>query len=90
MLKLDLDWRAERFIEKRPPKHRGQIFRKLDALCIDPFPPDCSKLSGYSLLRADIGEYRITYRVEGPFLRVYVVGKRNDDEVYKQLERLGG
>lgn len=90
MRKLDLDWRAERFIDKRPPKHRGQIYRKLDASCENPHPPDSKALAGYSLLRADIGEYRITYRIEEPFLKVYIVGKRNDGEVYKRLERLGG
>ena len=90
MLKLDLDHRAEKFVERRPPKHRGQIYRKLDALCEDPHPPDSKKLGGYALLRADVGEYRITYRVEEELLKVYLGGKRNDDEVYKQLKRLGG
>ena len=90
MLKAKLEPSARKFIEKRPPKHRGQIVRKIDGLCQDPFPPDSKLLSGYSLLRADIGEYRITYRVEESILHVYVVGKRNDDEVYKQLKRLGG
>lgn len=88
MLKLDLDWRAERFMGKRPPKHRAQIYRKLDALCENPHPSDSKALGGYSLLRADIGEYRITYRVEEPYLKVYVIGKRNDDEVYKKLKRM--
>lgn len=90
MLKLDIDERTVKFIEKRPPKHRGQIYRKLDSLCENPHPPDSKQLGGYSLLRADIGEYRITYRVEQSFLCVYLVGKRNDDEVYKRLKRLGG
>lgn len=90
MLKLDLDRRAEKFIDARPPKHRGQIYRKLDSLCENPYPPDSKALGGYSVYRADIGEYRITYRVEEPFLRVYVVGKRNDNEVYKRLKRIGG
>jgi len=90
MLKLNLEERPERFIEKRPPKHRGQIYRKLDSLCENPYPSDSKRLGGYALLRADIGEYRITYRVEGEFLKVYLIGKRNDDEVYKQLKRLGG
>ena len=90
MLRARLEPLARKFIEKRPPKHRGQIVRKIDALCQNPFPPDSKPLAGYTLVRADIGEYRITYRVEDQVLHVYIVGKRNDDEVYKQLKRLGG
>ena len=90
MLRPKLEPSARKFVEKRPPKHRGQIVRKIAALCENPLPPDSKKLAGYSLYRADIGEYRITYRVEDSVLHVYVIGKRNDDEVYKQLKRLGG
>ena len=90
MLKLNLEGRPERFVEKRPSKHRGQIYRKLDSLCVDPFPPDSKKLGGYALLRADVGEYRIAYRVEGEFLKVYLIGKRNDNDIYKRLKRLEG
>lgn len=90
MFKLELEKRATKFIEGRPKKHRGQIYRKLAALCVDPFPPDSAPLGGYALLRADVGEYRILYRVEEDFLRVYLIGKRNDDEVYRKLKRLNG
>jgi mRNA-degrading endonuclease RelE of RelBE toxin-antitoxin system len=37
--------------------------------------------------RNDVGEYRIVYDVQGDTLRVLVVGKRNDDAVYKALKR---
>ena len=53
----------------------------------DPEPPD-SSLIGYPYRRADIGEYRIVYRVEGDCLKVALIGKRNDDEVYRQLKSL--
>jgi len=36
----------------------------------------------------DCGEYRIIYYVDGEVLRVPLIGKRNDDEVYKRLQRL--
>ena len=88
MLKLDIDHRSEKFINGRLPKHRGQILRKLESLCLDPYPPDSKMLGGYSILRADIGEYRIAYRVEESYLKVYMIGKRNDDDVYRRLKRL--
>ena len=54
----------------------------------DPEPPDSSPLVGYPYRRADIGEYRIVYRVEEDCLKVALTGKRNDDEVYRQLKNL--
>lgn len=45
-------------------------------------------LKGYDLRRADVGEYRLIYSVESDVLRIFVIGKRNDDEVYKKLRRL--
>ena len=38
-------------------------------------------------MRADVGEYRIIYTVENDTLNVFVIGKRNDAEVYKKLKR---
>ena len=39
------------------------------------------------MLRVDSGEYRIVYTVTEDTLRVVLIGKRNDDEVYRRLER---
>ena len=52
----------------------------------NPEPHDSKELLGYPFSRADIGEYRIVYRVEGDILRVAFIGKRNDD-VYRQLTK---
>jgi mRNA interferase RelE/StbE len=38
--------------------------------------------------RVDIGEYRVVYSVVDDVVEVLVVGKRNDDEVYKLWERM--
>ena len=35
-----------------------------------------------------IGEYRIIYRIQEDILKIALIGKRNDAEVYRQLERL--
>lgn len=90
MLSLHLDDQAKRFISKRTPKHAGQISNKIAALCENPDPPDAKGLKGSEYHRADIGEYRILYHVFNGLLYVRLVGKRNDNEVYKQLERLEG
>jgi len=53
-------------------------------------PPDSEHLTGFPYRRASIGEYRIIYRVEEETLRIPLIHKRNDDEVYKRLKRMGG
>ena len=90
MLELDLKHRASKFMRKLPPKHRRQIAEKIVSLRHEPLPPDSEQLKGLDYRRADIGEYRVIYRVEGNTLLIPLVGKRNDDEVYKKLKRLGG
>lgn len=73
------------------PKHARQVLLKVLDLCANPRPADSKNLKGTTgdFLRADVGEYRIIYRVEGDALKVVLVGKRNDDEVYKEMKRRG-
>ncbi|MEK6577686.1 MAG: type II toxin-antitoxin system RelE/ParE family toxin [Bdellovibrionota bacterium] len=89
MLKIDLSKRALKFLSKLPPKQARQLATKILELRTNPEPPDSSKLKGYdNYRRADFGEYRIVYFVQEDVLMIYLVGKRNDDEIYKQLKRL--
>ena len=89
MLKIDLSRQAEKFLKQITPKHGKQVAKKLMELRVDPRPPDSWPLKGeYSTYRrADVGEYRIIHRVDGDILRAVVIGKRNDDEVYRMLRR---
>lgn len=68
-----------------PPKQFRQIIRKVFDLLENPRPHGSEELRGYPFLRNDAGEYRIIYDVKGDTLRLIVVGKRNDAEVYRQL-----
>jgi mRNA-degrading endonuclease RelE of RelBE toxin-antitoxin system len=52
----------------------------------DPLPPDSIEMKGYPFRRTDTGEYRIVYRVESDCLKVSFIGKRNDDEIYRQIK----
>ena len=90
MLRIDLHKPAARFLDRLPPKHRRQLSVKVHQLAADPHPPDAKPLKGFacSYLRATAGEYRIVYGVEDDTLHVFIIGKRNDDEVYRQLRRL--
>ena len=90
MLRIDLHRPVAKFLDRLPPKHRRQLAVKIHQLAADPNPPDAKPLKGFDCpyQRATAGEYRIIFGVEGDILHVFVIGKRNDDEVYRQLRRM--
>ena len=86
-----LSKRARKFLGRLAAKQVRQITTKIDKLCADPRLHDSETLRGYpGLLRNDQGEFRITYRYTDATLFVILVGKRNDDEVYRALRRYMG
>lgn len=89
MLKVDFDRSALRFLKTRTPKHSKQIALKIVDLRRDPESHDSRELKGKlaSYRRADVGEYRIIYFVKENTLHIPLIGKRNDDAVYRQMER---
>ena len=89
MRKLDLTSRSRKFLAGLPPKQFRQIVTKIFALMEDAEPPDSKSLAGFPYRRADVGEYGIIYRTHSDVLKLALIGKRNDDEVYRELDRLG-
>ena len=87
MLTLNITKQVRNFLDQLDPKRFRQVANKIFSLMENPAPPDSCQLSGYPYHRTDIGEYRIIYRVEKDCLNVALVGKRNDDEIYKMLKR---
>ena len=92
MLKLDPSRQAQKFltdVQQANPKHARQLGYKLHALLEDPPPPAARLMRGEprGYLRADAGEYRLIYRIEGDALKLARVGKRNDAEVYHAFTR---
>lgn len=75
------------------PKVAAQIARRVLMLGLEPLPQDSAELAGYQgLRRVDSGEYRIVYRYHelSDVAEILLIGKRNDDEVYRRLRRLMG
>ena len=90
MRQLDLKLKVKKFIESLPNKHQRQVKNAILALQENPLPHDSKKLIGYEpYRRVDIGEYRIIYRYDEveENIMVVLVGKRNDDAVYRIAER---
>ena len=82
-----LSKQAQKFLKRLPPKQAAQISRAILSLKTDPLPPDSKKRKGAPLYRVDIGEYRAVYDYDEQTATVYIVGKRNDSEVYRLLQR---
>ena len=91
MAKLDGLKTVLDFLKGLQPKVAAQIAKKTLSLNIDPLPADSKQLKGYiGYYRVDCGEYRIVYRFQPKedLVEIILVGKRNDDDVYKKLDRL--
>lgn len=88
MLRIEVNKRAEKFIRKLPAKQARQIIAKIIELRSNPKPHDSKPLKGHEQMwRTDVGEYRIIYFVrDSVLLVIFLVGKRNDDDIYKQLK----
>ena len=79
------------FLKGLRPKIAAQIAKKVLSLNLDPLPNDSKQLKGYAnFYRVDSGEYRIVYQFlpKQDLVKIILVGKRNDDDVYKKLNRL--
>ncbi|MDO8587107.1 MAG: type II toxin-antitoxin system RelE/ParE family toxin [Armatimonadota bacterium] len=89
MLRLRLSRTANSFLTTRQPNHQRRIAARIQTLRADPSPTDSIALkgAGQPFKRADIGEYRIIYRVEADTLFVAAIGKRNDAEVYRRFRK---
>lgn len=86
--KLALQSGVIKELKSLPPKHCKQVALAILGLLQNATPHDSAPLVGHSPWhRIDIGEYRVIYRFDSDAVYVSLVGKRNDDEVYKLLRR---
>ncbi len=85
---LNLHERVVSSLRGLPPKQFRQVVNKMFELMTNPRPHDSCDLVGSSYRRVDVGEYRICYQIVNEVVRVVIVGKRNDNEVYRLLKRL--
>ena len=89
MRKLALSKNVAGFLGDLQAKQFKQVLGKILSLLSDPAPADSQPLKGFlDLRRTDIGEFRIVYRFDDNTAAISLVGKRNDDEVYKKLRNL--
>lgn len=88
MLKIRLSKRADKVLAGLPAKHARQIAQRISHLAENPDALPSVELKGYApWRRAKSGEYRIIFQVANGELLIGLIGKRNDDEVYRLIER---
>ncbi|OQY01091.1 MAG: hypothetical protein B6I26_05705 [Desulfobacteraceae bacterium 4572_130] len=88
MRKINITKSAEKFIKKLPSKQYRQVVGTILSLIENPCPHDSKQLKGSSKYqRVDIGEYRIVYHFDKNTVYIAIVGKRNDNEVYKRFKQ---
>ena len=87
-LSIVLSKRSIKFLKAIHPRHAKQLKVRILSLKAEPFPHDSKNLVGHPFHRVDAGEFRIVYKVDAEIIYITLVGKRNDDDVYKRLRRL--
>ena len=90
MLEIRLSNQAGKFLKKLGPKHRKQVAGKIKELMNHPLPHDSKTVRGHPpYMRADICEYWLIYKTQDDqrLLLIAIIGKRNDDHVYKLFQR---
>jgi mRNA interferase RelE/StbE len=88
MLTIDLSRQAAAFLQGLTAKQARQIAERLQALAINPNALPTEQLKGYApMRRLRSGEFRIIYALVEEGLQIRLIGKRNDDDIYKALER---
>jgi len=87
MRALQIDSASVKTLGYLPPKHFRQVVSKLFELLKEPLPTDARLLSGFPFYRVTVGEYRVVYDFTDTQVRVLMLGKRNDGEIYRMLQR---
>lgn len=87
MRKLVLNKSVLKELDELQAKQYRQVVSAILDLLTEPLPHYSKTLEGTPYRRLAIGEYRVVYRADDQFIYVVVVGKRNDDEVYRDLRQ---
>ncbi|MCC8372322.1 MAG: toxin [Rickettsia endosymbiont of Pseudomimeciton antennatum] len=83
---------AENFIAHLQKKQARQIVVKIKELSQTGHVQDSKILQGTkrSYFRVDSGEFRIIYQHQNSELLIVLIGRRNDDEIYKLFSKKKG
>jgi len=80
---LEIKRSAAKELAQVPPKDRGRIVARIQALADDPRPVGAEKISGQERYRIRQGDYRILFEIEDRILRIIVVKIGHRRDVYR-------
>ena len=80
---LEIKRSAAKELAQVPPKDRGRIIARIQALADDPRPVGAEKLSGQDRYRVRQRDYRVLYEIEDHILRIMVVKIGHRRDVYR-------
>jgi mRNA interferase RelE/StbE len=87
MRRLALHTQVGKEMAGLPVKPFRQVMIAILELLDDPFPHYSRPLSSWPFFRIEVGEYRVIYEADSETVSVLAVGKRNDGEIYRRLNR---
>jgi len=75
---------AQKEFRKLPKEVQQRMAAKIDALQVDPYPPDSKKLkNGHGRFRVRVGDYRVIYCPEDDELIILVIKVGHRRDVYQ-------
>lgn len=80
---LEIKRSAAKELAQVPPKDRGRIVARIQALADDPRPVGAEKISGQERYRVRQGDYQILLEIEDRILRIMVVKIGHRRDVYR-------
>jgi len=87
-MRLKLSRQAEKFLQRIPTNHAAQIAVKTKMVLREPDLVPTVELKGHEpYCGIKSGEYRVIFKIESDLLFITLIGKRNDDEIYKRIKR---
>ena len=84
MYRVDLSRRAEKDLDRLPPRGAARVIAVLRRLAEDPRPSGAGKLVAVEGFRVRVGEYRIVYQVDDTVQVVTVYRIRHRREAYRR------
>lgn len=86
---LKMTKQAQKALADLDAKQYKQVGSAIFGLLKNPEPHDSQLMKGAKRgeRRVDVGEYRVIYALAEDWIEILIVGKRNDDDVYKAWSR---
>ena len=74
-------------LEKSNPAAARVVLAHIEMLEKEPSPPKAGAVQGTKYMRIPAGDYRVFYAVRNDIIAIAHIGKRNDNEAYRELKR---